>query len=423
MTENGDVMTLQSPYPDLLDGAAVASTIPSSELHRVFRDAEDRERVSGAPVTKLHVGEPYFTPPPEVAQALADAVTRGRTGYTAVEGLLELRERLVAKLAGENGVDADVSRMFVTPGSCQGLAALMQAVAEPGAEILLPELHWPIHLQQALLAGLRPLGQDYRPDPEAVLAAATPNTKVLLINSPANPTGAVLDTATLRALIDTARGRGWQIISDEAYEHFVYDGEHVSTASLERDVPVPERIVHSVYTFSKSLAMTGYRLGYLSTADERTARAVRIVQEANIIAMSTPVQYAGLEALRLGEVVRENRAMVLANRDAVLPAVRDAGLLPELPAGGWYAVLDVAPTGLTAEEFAARLLETRNVAVVPGTGFALMPRLDAMGRVTSAEPAPWSRHLIRIAMCVAPQVLRDGVRELLEFARECRGVA
>ncbi|MFJ8133195.1 pyridoxal phosphate-dependent aminotransferase [Streptomyces hydrogenans] len=418
-------MPLPSPSSQLSDGAAVAATIPSSELHRVFREANERERATGLPVTKLHVGEPYFTPPPEVAQALAAAAAQGRTTYTDVEGLVELRERLVEKLAGENGVDTDVSRVFVTPGSCQGLAALMQAVAEPGAEILLPELHWPIHLQQALLAGLRPvfypLGADYRPDPESVLAAATPRTRVLLINSPSNPTGAVLDTARLSALLDMARREGWQIISDEAYEQFVFDGEHVSTASLERDVPVGERIVHTVQTFSKSLAMTGYRLGYLATADERTARAMRIVQEANLIAMATPVQYAGLEALRLGHVVRENRAMVLANRDAALPAVRDAGLMPELPAGGWYAVLDVAPTGLTAEEFSTRLLEARNVAVVPGSGFALMPRLDAKGRVVSAEPAPWSRHLIRIAMCGDPETLRHGVRELLDFARGCGG--
>lgn len=161
-------MPLSSAHSDLLDGSAVASTIPPSEVHRAFRDVENRERVSGTPVTKLHVGEPCFTPPPEVARALAEAAFRGRTDYTAVEGLLGLRERLVAKLAVENGVDTDVSRVFVTPGSCQGLAALMQAVAEPGLEILLPELHWPIYLQQALLAGLRPvfypLGPDYRPD-------------------------------------------------------------------------------------------------------------------------------------------------------------------------------------------------------------------------------------------------------------------
>jgi len=420
-------MPLPTSYSTVLDGAPIASTIPSSELHRVFREVDERERLIGTPISKLHVGEPHFTPPPEVARALSEALARGHTSYTAVEGLPELRERLVAKLAAQNNVGTDVSRIFVTPGSCQGLAALMQALTEPGSEILLPELHWPIHLQQALLAGLRPvfypLGRDYRPDPESVLAAATPNTKVLLLNSPANPTGAVLDEPALRTLLDAARARGWQVISDEAYEHFVFDGEHLATASLERDVPVEDRIVHSVYTFSKSLAMTGYRLGYLSTANERTARAVRIVQEANLIAMSTPVQYAGLEALRQDQVIAANHALVRTNRDTELPAVRDAGLLPELPAGGWYAVLDVAPTGLTGEQFAAALLENRNVAVVPGTGFALVPRLDARGRVVSAEPAPWSRHLIRIAMCVAPETLRDGVRELLEFARECPGAA
>jgi aspartate aminotransferase len=418
-------MTTQSTHPNLLEGTTVASTIPSSQLHRVFGDAARHERLTGIPVTKLHVGEPYFTPPPEVGLALSAAVANGWTSYTDVEGLPELREALVDKLATENGLETSPDRVFITPGSSQGLAALMQAVAEPGADILLPELHWPIHLQQALLAGLRPvfysLGPDHRPDPDTVLAAATPSTKLLLLNSPANPTGAVLDTATLSALLETARRRGWQIISDEAYEHFVFDGDHVSPASLERDVPDHDRIVHSVYTFSKSLAMTGYRLGYLSTANERTARAMRIVQEANIIAMSTPVQHAGLAAVRMNDVVQRNRAMVRANRDAFLPAVHKAGLLARLPAGGWYAILDVAPTGLTAEEFADQLLRNRNVAVVPGTGFALAPRLDHAGRVVSAEPAPWSRHLIRIAMCVAPQVLEAGVQALLEFSQECGG--
>jgi aspartate aminotransferase len=420
-------MPLSSPSADLLDGVTVASTIPSSELHRVFRDADDRERDHGTSITKLHVGEPYFTPPPDVAQALARAVRDGRTMYTAAEGLLELREQLADKLARDNGIDTDVSRIFVTPGSSQGLAALMQAIAEPGAEILLPELHWPIHLQQAMLAGLRPvfypLGPDYRPDPDSVLAVATPNTRVLLVNSPANPTGAVLDVTTLRALFEIARERRWQVISDEAYEHFVYDGEHVSLASLERDVPVEERLVHSTYTFSKSLAMTGYRLGYLATANDRVARAVRIVQEANLIAMSTPVQYAGLAALAQSDQVRANRAMVLANRDAVTPALREAGLLAAPPAGGWYALLDVRSTGLGAEEFTRRLLDATNVAVVPGTGFAELPRLDARGRVTSTLPAPRSRYLIRIALCVAPHVLQSGVDRLLEFAREHQGAA
>jgi aspartate aminotransferase len=413
-------MSLRHPTLDHARRASVAATIPSSELHRAFREAGSHQIATGRSVTELHVGEPYFTPPPEVAQALGAAAQQGRTTYTEVEGLLELRERLVKKLWDQNRVETDVSRVFVTPGSCQGLAALMQAVAEPGAEILLPELYWPIHLQQALLAGLRPvfypLGAGYLPDPESVRAASSPRTRILLINSPSNPAGAVLDAGTLSTLLDLARQEGWQVISDEAYEDFVFEGEHVSPASLEHDVPAAERIVHTVQTFSKSLAMTGYRLGYLATADERTAHAVRIVQEANLIAMATPVQYAGLAALRLRETVLHNRASVLANRDAVMPAVRDAGLIAELPAGGWYAVLDVGPTGLAAEEFCTRLLQERDVAVVPGGGFALIPQLDEAGRVLSVEPALWSRHLIRVALCGDPDALHHGMRELIDFA-------
>jgi aspartate aminotransferase len=398
----------------------VAATVPSSWLQETFRAAEAKERVGKRPVAKLHVGEPYFDPPGEVADALAKAVSRGDMSYNSVEGLLELREALVEKLKFDNDVDADVSRVFVTPGSCQGLSALLRTIAEPGAEILLPELHWPVYLQQALLTGFRPvfypLGHDLRPDPQAVLDAATPRTRVLLLNSPANPTGAVLTTELLGTLFELARTQGWQIISDEAYEHFVFQGNHASIASLERTVPVAERIVHSVFSFSKSFAMTGYRLGYVAVANDETARALRVVQEASIIGPSTPVQYAGIEALRLRSVAAEsNRKLVASNRDLLLPALRDAGLISALPEGGWYAMVDVARTGLDAEEFAARLLDERNVAVVPGTGFALRPSLDDAGRVRSITPAPWSRHLLRIAFCVDPEVLRTGVSELIDF--------
>lgn len=406
---------------DLLPAAA---TIPSSWLHEVFRAADAQERATGHPVTRLHVGEPYFGPPEGVAAALAHAVLHGHAGYGPVEGMVALREALVAKLATANGIDSAVSRVFATPGSCQGLLALLLALAEPGAELLLPEMHWPVHLQQALLAGYRPvfypLGHGHRPDPAAVLAAGTPRTRVLVLNSPANPTGAVLGVDDLRILVDGARSRGWQVVSDEAYEDYVYTGEHVSPAALERDVPVEERVVHSVFSFSKSLAMTGYRLGYVATATERAARVLGVVQEANIIGPATPVQHAGLAAVALrAEAAAGNRDRVRRNRDTALPALVDAGLLPALPDGGWYAVLDVTRTGLDAEVFADRLLRHRGVAVVPGTGFALRPDLDKVGTMRSIVPAPWSRNLMRIAMCVAPEALAAGVHSLLEFVDEC----
>lgn len=409
--------------PDIL---SAAGSIPSSCLHRIFRAAETRAEETGVDVVKLHVGDPYFDPSGDVADAFVDAVRRGDTKYTGVEGLPELRAALVEKLRVDNGIDSAVSRLLISPGSCQGLAALLQSLAEPGAEILLPELHWPVHLQQSVLAGFRPvlypLGEGFRPDPETIAAAATPRTRVLLINSPANPTGVVLDRDELAALVDLARERGWHVISDEAYEHFLYDGEHVSTASLERDLPVEERIVHSVFSFSKSFAMTGYRLGCVALANERAADVMKVTQEANIIGTSTPVQYAGIAALgSRSESAALNRKLVQRNRDVALAPLVEAGLLSELPAGGWYAMLDVARTGLDAETFATRLLESKGVAVVPGNGFAMRPEVDDMGRIVSHDYAPWARHLVRIAFCVDPDALETGVRAILEFVDECNG--
>ncbi|WP_203182933.1 pyridoxal phosphate-dependent aminotransferase [Streptomyces pratensis] len=412
-----------SVSPDIL---SAAGSIPSSCLHRIFRAAEAKEQESGTDVMKLHVGDPYFDPAANVADAFVDAVRRGETKYTGVEGLPALRAALVEKLHTDNDVDSAVSRLLISPGSCQGLAALLQSLAEPGAEILLPELHWPVHLQQSLLAGFRPvlypLGDGFRPSAGTIAAAATPRTRVLLINSPANPTGVALDRGELGALLELARSRGWHVISDEAYEHFLYEREHISVASLERDVPVDERIVHSVFSFSKSFAMTGYRLGYVSLANDRAADVMKVAQEANIIGTSTPAQYAGIAALdSRAEATAANRKLVQRNRDVALSPLVRAGLLDELPAGGWYAMLDVARTGLDSETFATRLLEQKGVAVVPGNGFAMRPEVDGQGRIRSHDFAPWARHLVRIAFCVDPVALETGVRKIVEFADECGG--
>ncbi|NEA18500.1 pyridoxal phosphate-dependent aminotransferase [Streptomyces halstedii] len=406
------------------DILSAAGSIPSSCLHRIFRAAEAKEEESGTEVVKLHVGDPYFDPADNVADAFVDAVRRGETKYTGVEGLPELRAAAVEKLRLDNGVDSAVSRLLISPGSCQGLAALLQSLAEPGAEILLPELHWPVHLQQSVLAGFRPvlyaLGDNFRPDPATIAAAATPRTRVLVINSPANPTGVVLDRDEIGALLELARARGWHVISDEAYEHFLYEGEHVSVASLERDVPVAERIVHSVFSFSKSFAMTGYRLGYVALANDHAADVMKVTQEANIIGTSTPVQYAGIAALETrADAAATNRKLVQRNRDVALSPLVRAGLMSELPAGGWYAMLDVARTGLDAETFATRLLERKGVAVVPGNGFAMRPDVDEQGRIRSHDFAPWARHLVRVAFCVDPASLESGVRKILEFVDEC----
>ena len=396
--------------------------IPPSCLHEVFNLVEAREAATGRRCVRLHVGEPQFGPPAEVVEALVRAVREGRTQYGSVQGLLELRTALVAKLQARNGIRTSEDNVFVCPGSTQGLAAVMRSLAGPGAGILIPSIHWPIYLQQSIMSGLEPvfypLDAGYRVDVDAVARAATPGVRVLLVNSPANPTGAILDARTRAALLELARSRGWMVISDEAYEDFVYDGDHGSMAALEQDCPEASRRVFSVFTFSKSHAMTGYRLGYIVTPNGEAAAALRAVQEASIVAPSTPVQVAGLGALGLDEGLRERCRQMRATRDRLLGPLVEDGLLEELPRGGWYALLNVARAGVEASRFAAALLDRHDVAVAPAAGFALRPvRSAADGRPTFA-PDPAASHLVRIAFCGDPADLERGIAHLRAMIAE-----
>lgn len=402
---------------------APASAIPSSWLYESFRIANEREREHPGQI-KLHVGEPAFGPPDSVAKEFVAAVLDGRARYIDVQGLPELRERLADKLDTVNRIDTEPSRLFVTPGSCQGLSALMRCLADSGAEILMPEIHWPVHLQQALLAGFRPvfykLDEHFAPDPESIRQATTPATRALLLNTPANPTGAVAGLPLQQTLYEIADERGWQIISDEAYEDFAFSGPHLSIAALERDRPASRRIVNSVFTFSKGPAMTGYRLGYVAVSRPETAAAMRTVQESCIIAPNAPVQYAGLAALDASGALAGNHDFVRGNRDAALAPLVDEGLLPALPGGGWYAMADISCTGLTGEEFSAELMLRHDVVVVPGSGFSARPEFAADGTMRPLKPGGVASGLVRIAFCVEREQLVTGVERLVALVREKR---
>ncbi|MBO4206023.1 pyridoxal phosphate-dependent aminotransferase [Micromonospora echinofusca] len=400
--------------------ATHAQSIPPSCVHDVYRSVNAWAARTGRPVARLDVGEPHFTPPLAVIEALAAAVRDGRTGYTPAEGLPVLRERLAAKLVEHNGHDTVAERVLVTPGASQGLSALMQSVTDPGDEILLPALHWPIHLQQSLLAGLRPrfypLDDEYRPDLDALATMGNERTRVLLTNTPSNPTGCVYDADLQAALLELARRNDWLVIADEAYEDFVYSGRHVSMAALERDVPPAERRVFSVYSYSKSFAMTGYRLGYVATPNAAHAATLQVVQEASILSSPTPVQYAGLAALDAMSEVADNRERLRSARDALAP-LAELGLIPRVPAGGWFALVDIDGLGTTADAFAAALLERDAVAVAPARGFALRPVITA-GRVARVDADPASEHLVRIAFCGEPTQVSEAARRIAAFAAE-----
>jgi aspartate aminotransferase len=190
-------------------------------------------------------------------------------------------------------------------------------------------------------------------------------------------------------------------------------------AALERDLPAGQRRVFTVFSYSKSFAMTGYRLGYVAAPDAARAATLQVVEEASILSSPTPVQYAGLAALDAMDDVAVNRELVRSAKNSLAPLV-ELGLLDRLPAGGWFALLDVAGLDVGAEEFAEELLERDAIAVAPARGFALRPELDIDGAVRSVDAAPSTMTQLRVAFCGPPVSVHRAAQKIAAYARTLR---
>lgn len=407
--------------------------IPFSPIRAMFRLADEMERAGRGPVIRFHVGDPDFPPPDAVIEATHRAMREGRTHYPPSVGVHELRLALAKKISERNGIAGTVEHVTVTPGSTEALLAVMELVLHPGDEILIPEIYWPNYVQQALLTSAKPifypLGAGYQPDVEGARRAVTPRTRAILINSPSNPTGAVIPESTLRGLYDVARERDLWIVSDEAYEDIVFDAKHVSPASFERDIPERERRVFSLYTFSKSYAMTGFRLGYIIAPTLETALILRKTQEPLVGSTASMIQWGGMAALADPGPIATMRDAYRRRRDLAVSILRQAGLLDYTPEGAFYVLADVSSTGMTGDEFARALLEEERVAVAPASGFALAPEFGPgglpLGEMTAAGAPdypvnPKARDRVRIAFCVSDEELREGLTRMVRFAARKR---
>ena len=409
--------------------------IPFSPIRTMFRLADELERAGGGPVIRLHVGDPDFVPPEAVVDATCSALRGGRTHYAPSAGVHELRAALAAKARDRNGLAATTDHVIITPGSTQALFASMTLMLGPGDEMLVPEIYWPNYVQQVLLLGARPvfypLGPGYQPDLDATRRSVTPKTKAILINSPSNPTGAVFPEPTLRAMFDLAREKDLWVLSDEAYEDFVFGGEHVSPGSFERERPESERRVFTLFTFSKSYAMTGLRVGCVACPSVQAATVLRKCQEPLVASSTTPIQWGAIAALPARERagVETMRETYRRRRDLALSILRPAGMADYTPDGAFYIMADIGSTGLNGDEFAEALLRQERVAVAPGSGFALLPEFGSDGALR-ADPKPSgapdfatnpkASHRVRIAFCVSDDELREGLARLVRFAESSR---
>ncbi|HKE00674.1 MAG TPA: pyridoxal phosphate-dependent aminotransferase [Planctomycetota bacterium] len=349
-------------------------------------DAKVKElAASGADVVNLGAGEPDFPTPKAVVEAAHAAALEGKTKYTATPGTAELRAAIARRVGSRLGLRVDPSQVVVANGCKQALFDALQALVGPEDEVLVLAPYWVSYPQLVELAGGRmvPVAVDSRtlePDVGALEAACTPRTRGLVLNSPNNPTGAVYSRACLEGLAAFARERDLWILSDEIYERLVYGGaEHVSPAQVGRE-GLERTVVAS--GFSKSYAMTGWRVGYLVASPE-VARAAGAVQGHVTSSVNTPAQWAALAALALDEsALRPMVEEFAARRTLFVNGLREAfGRIAPVaePRGAFYLFQDVRPllgrrhraAGPISDdgELATALLDHARVAVVPGTAF------------------------------------------------------
>ena len=341
--------------------------IPPSGIRRFFDVVSQMDDV-----ISLGVGEPDFGTAWRVREAAIYGLERGRTSYTANSGLLELRQAIAAALRGRYGLEYDPGHeVLVTVGVSEGLDLALRALLDPGDEVLVAEPCYVAYPPCVALAGGVPVSlptsaaDGFVPQAAVAERLVTPRTKAIVLNTPSNPTGAVLGRAALEALADVARRHDLLVISDEVYDRLSYDAPHVPMAALPG---MAERTL-LLNGFSKTYGMTGWRVGYAAGPRPLLAAMTKIHQYTALCA-SRQAQEAAIEALRVPD--RDVQAMVDdydARRRLFVSGLNRLGLTCHLPAGAFYAFPSVAATGLSSQGFAERLLTEGRVAVVPGDAF------------------------------------------------------
>jgi aminotransferase len=347
--------------------ADAAKAIPPSGIRQFF------DIVSSMPdCISLGVGEPDFITPWRISDTGILAIKDGCTHYTSNRGLLELRSLIAGELASRHGVEYDPdTEIVVTMGVSQGLDIAMRSIINPGDEVIIIEPCYVSYTATITLLNGIPIpvpafyDEEFRVNCSRLKKAITPKTKAILLNYPANPTGASLNRETLQEIANLAFERNLIILSDEIYSSLVYGKRHVSMVSIPG---MKERTVY-LNGFSKSHAMTGWRLGYVAAPVYLTDVMLKIHQYTALCAPSIS-QYAAIEAIEKSsrDVARMN-AEYTRRRNFIAQRFNEIGLPCLYPEGAFYVFPQIASTGLGSEDFAMRLLKAEKVAVVPGGVF------------------------------------------------------
>ena len=332
-------------------------------------------KAQGIDVVSMTAGEPDFDTPQVIKYACIKAIQAGKVRYLASSGLPELKTEIVKTFAS-NGINTKAENIIISTGAKFAIFQAITCLCGAGDEVILFAPFWLSYEEMIKASGAKAvlvqtsMENDFAPTKEDLEAAITPNTKLIIVNSPNNPTGAVYSKETLQMIADIAIKHNIMVLSDEIYEKLIYDGKvkHTSIASLN---PQIAELTITVNGFSKAYAMTGWRLGYLTAPLWLTKRIAALQSHATSNATSF-VQYAALSALR-GEADKDVTKMIEAfaqRRQLICQLLSKIEKIKfYAPQGAFYVLCDILQTGLSADEFAKQILAKENLAVIPCTAF------------------------------------------------------
>ncbi|HEY0564605.1 MAG TPA: pyridoxal phosphate-dependent aminotransferase [Terriglobales bacterium] len=347
----------------------------------------------GVHLLDLGAGEPHFRTPDHISEAAVRAIREGHTHYTSGPGIIELREAIAQRHAEDFETNYSAENAIVTSGGKFALFAALEVLLDHGDEVIIPKPYWVSFKDITQFAGARPVfiepAADFAVSAEQIAAAITPRTRAIILNSPSNPSGAVLSPETVRRIVHLAVQHEILVIADECYAYLVYDAQRVSAAKFDQENVIV------IGSLSKTYAMTGWRVGY-ALAPKPVISMMQRLQSQTLTSVAEPVQWAAVAALTgpqrcISEMLKEYRS----NRDLMWSALHEIpGVQCTLPQGAFYLLPRIE--GHSSEDLAASLLHDAHLVCVPGDAFGLPGHL-------------------RFSYAVAPQVAADASARLAQF--------
>jgi len=375
--------------------------------YELQQEAEARGEVL-PPAARLHIGEPSFRTPEHIRLAAIEALQGEPITYGPAAGWPWLRELIAEKIERVNGYHVGPQQVAIAMGGTGAIQSALLATVGVGDEVLIPDPHWPHYTMQLASCGASAVSypldaqNEWLPDIAHLERLVTARTRMLVINSPGNPTGAVYPAQLVEDLLDFARRNDLYLLSDECYDEMLFEGIHVSPGALLSHDEFNLGRVICVYTFSKTYAMTGWRIGYLVTGTQ-LLKTITYVLDASYTNISTIIQRGAAAALTgPPDCVAQMRHVYQHRRDLAVNLLKELGRYVYMPHGAFYILVDVSNPGgkgRRGRQFALDLLRERNVAVAPGSTFGSV-----------------AENYARVSLAASDEEIVRGVREMCAFA-------